>query len=241
MSPDKPSAEQVRAFLTEGNLRFVQNRPRHPHTGLDRRRLASTSNQAEHALATVLTCSDSRVPVEHIFDAGIMDLFVVRVAGNIIGPNGLASLEYGVLHVHTPLLLVLGHSDCGAVGAALNLEQKGEAPAEENVVRLLSAITPVVRRVAGAHPEAGRDVLLQNAVKENVRHSLAEIFRLSPALAGAARAGEFTAAGAVYDLATGMVHWLEGDPAAEPAARGKKPAALGADLLVNYPAPSGGQ
>jgi carbonic anhydrase len=204
----KPGPDKVREILSAGNDRFRRGRPEHPRTGRERRELAAGGDQAEHALATVLACSDSRAPVERIFDAGIMDLFVVRVAGQVLGESVLASLEYGVLHVHTPLLVVLGHTGCGAVTAALARERGGPAPAEEKVGRLVERISPAARRALQAAAGQGPERELELAVEENVRQAVAELDRLSPALCRAESRGEFAAAGAIYDLGTGRVRWL---------------------------------
>lgn len=210
--PNKPSAREVRDLLSQGNRRFQEGSPQHPHTGPGRRQLAAAGDQAEHALATVLACSDSRVPVEHIFDVGVMDIFVVRVAGNIISRSTLASLEYGVLHVHTPLLVVLGHSDCGAVTSALAWQGGGPAPREEKVRWLLERIVPVAGRARAALPGRDGSEVLDRAVEENVRQSLEDILSLSPPLAQAAGQGSFAAVGAIYDLPSGRVRWLDHGP-----------------------------
>jgi carbonic anhydrase len=204
----KPEPARVRELLQAGNARFREGRASHPHTDQVRRALAAGGDQADHAVVTVLSCSDSRVPVERIFDAGIMDLFVVRTAGQALDSAGLASLEYGVLHARTPLLVVLGHSRCGAVTAALARERGGPSPAQERVGRLLDRLVPAARRALEELPGAGEAELVERAVAENVRLGLREIMERSPALARARDQGLFEAAGAHYDLATGRVGWL---------------------------------
>lgn len=215
----KPSSAEVLTILQQGNLRFQKNRPRHPRTGPLRRRLAHYADQAEHALATVLACSDSRVPVERIFDAGIMDLFVVRVAGNVVSGATAASLEYGVLHVHTPLLVVLGHTGCGAVSAAWRRGQGQAGEAGANMAGLLERIEPALSRVP---PAAERDEqgLINQAVEQNVWQAIADLGRLSPEVRRAAQQGRIAVAGAIYQLADGRVRWLEGTRAQE-ALRGR--------------------
>ncbi len=223
--PPKPAPAEVLAALAAGNLRFLQGRPRHPRSGPSRRALAAGSDQGAYALATVLACSDSRVPVELIFDAGIMELFVVRVAGNVVDRATLASVEYGVLHAHTPLLVVLGHSGCGAVTAALARERGGPAPAEPAVRELLAGIAPAARAAMTGRPQAGREELVDLAVEQNVRRSLRGLFNASPALREAGAAGDFRAVGAVYDLAEGLVRWLDAAPPAGSVSR--RPQAAG--------------
>ncbi|RJX30540.1 MAG: carbonic anhydrase [Desulfarculus sp.] len=205
----KPSAEQVLAALDQGNRRFREDRPRHPRTGPLRRRLAHYADQAEHALATVLACSDSRVPVERIFDAGIMDLFVVRQAGNVVSQDTAASLEYGVLHVHTPLVVVLGHTGCGAVTAAWQRQSQGAGGLGPNLDRLLAYIEPALARMPQPFPGAGQEEQIAAAVEENVWQALADLGRLSPEVRRAHQEGRVAVAGAVYQLADGGVRWLD--------------------------------
>lgn len=209
----KPGPQEVIAALSEGNRRFARGEPSHPRGGPPRRELAAVSNQGDYALATVLCCSDSRVPAELIFDAGIMELFVVRVAGNVVDRATLASVEYGVLHAHTPLLVVLGHSDCGAVTAALARESGGPDPQEPALAELLDGIAPAVRAAMAEAPGAGGDGRLDRAVEHNARRSLSLLFEASPALRQAREEGRFTAVVAIYDLADGLVRWLDTDSA----------------------------
>ena len=116
-------------LLTEGNARFAAGRMIHPHTDADRR--AEVAREGQHPFATVLTCADSRVPAEIVFDRGIGDIFVVCVAGNVVGPSELGSVEYAVDHLATPVVLVLGHSLCGAVQATLSRRRSvGQPPAD---------------------------------------------------------------------------------------------------------------
>ena len=106
----KPGPEKVIALLKEGNKRFIDRKSIHPHMDAARLAQAGSEDQGDHAYATVITCSDSRVPVELIFDAGIMDIFVIRVAGNVCDVDERGSIEYGLAHVNTPVLVVLGHT-----------------------------------------------------------------------------------------------------------------------------------
>lgn len=207
--PDKPGPGQVLSDLTEGNRRFYLHRPRYPRSGPLRRQQAHLGDQADHAMATVLACSDSRVPVEKIFDVGIMDLFVVRTAGHALDAAALASVEYGMLHVHTPLLVVLGHSGCGAVTAALKMVRDDATPQEESLRHLLRGITPAVHQAMADLPAGGGDELLERAIEENVKQGLGTIMQKSSAIKQGVAAGDFAAVGAVYDLAQGRVRWLE--------------------------------
>ena len=116
-SANKPSPNEILQMLKKGNERFYTGKATYPNTNAARLAQAGTENQGDHAYATVITCSDSRVPVELIFDAGVMDIFVIRVAGNVCDTDEVGSIEYGLAHVHTPILVVLGHTQCGAVTA----------------------------------------------------------------------------------------------------------------------------
>ena len=106
----KPSPDEVIEMLKAGNQRFVSGQSINPHSDAKRIAQAAKENQGDHAYATIISCSDSRVPVETIFDAGIMDLFIIRVAGNVCDTDEIGSIEYGLAHVNTPVLVVLGHT-----------------------------------------------------------------------------------------------------------------------------------
>lgn len=203
----KPNPDQVLDWLRQGNMRFCQGQPQRPHCDTARLQLAWSGDQAEHALATVLACSDSRVPVEILFDAGIMDLFVVRVAGNTINDQQAASLEYGLAHVATPVLVVLGHTKCGAVTAALKHE-KDQIPVEASLEPLLAPLRPVVQRILSRHPRAGEDEQITHAVEDNVWQVLDDFLAWSPTAKQLISSGQVKAVGAVYQLDSGRVRWL---------------------------------
>ena len=200
---EKPSPEQIKGLLMEGNARFVSGKSAHPNTDRDRLALAGRENQGKHALATVLACSDSRVPVERLFDAGIMDLFVVRVAGAVCNADETGSIEYGLAHVHTPLLVVLGHTQCGAVTAVTHdvlgdVHQK----LERNIPPLVASIYPAVKRTISLHPEAGKEELPDLAMEENIWESIRNLFMASPAVRELTASGKVWVMGAVYDVST---------------------------------------
>ena len=131
--------DEALEWLLEGNARFAQDRPREFHEGLRRRAMLS---EGQHPFASVLGCADSRVPPELVFDTGLGDLFVIRVAGNVASEDEAGSIEYGVDHLDLRLVLVLGHEGCGAVSAALG-EAEGET---EELSRLLEQVKPALRR-----------------------------------------------------------------------------------------------
>jgi len=126
--PKKPSPDEILQMLKKGNERFYTGKATYPHTNAVRLEQAGKEDQGNHAYATIITCSDSRVPVELIFDAGVMDIFVIRVAGNVCDTDEIGSIEYGLAHVHTPVFVMLGHTQCGAVTAVTHaLHGKGHA------------------------------------------------------------------------------------------------------------------
>lgn len=205
----KPSASEVVNVLQRGNERFVDGRPKGPNRSKKRIALAARADQGDYALATVLSCSDSRVPVELLFDAGIMDLFVVRVAGNVADTDEIGTIEYGLAHVRTPLLVVLGHSDCGAV-KAVNSAAHGEGHAlEKNIPPLVENINPAVERAMADHPNVEDRELLLYEVEENVWQSIHDIFMHSAATRQLVAENKVRVLGAIYDLATGRVDWLD--------------------------------
>jgi carbonic anhydrase len=204
----KPSPEQCLKMLKEGNARFVSGKPLRPHADLSRVKLAGSVNQKDYAYATILACSDSRVPVELIFDVGVMDLFVVRVAGNVANVDEIGSIEYGLAHVNTPILVVLGHTQCGAVAAvAAALQGKGHA-LERNIPPLVAPIKPAVMRAIALHPEAGDAAMSLYAVEENVWQSIEDLFMKSPAVRDLVVARKVAVMAAIYDVGAGSVSWL---------------------------------
>lgn len=190
------------ALLKEGNLRFVDGKSLHPNQEISRRFELATAGQ--EPMATVLACSDSRDPVEFIFDRGVGDLFVVRVAGNTAGLSELATMEYGVTHLGTPILIVMGHSQCGAVTAAVKgSELHGHLPA------LIALIKPAAEKAKISAPEAET---VPRAIELNVWQQVENIFARSALIREAAAAGKVHIVGAVYDIAAGKVQWLGQHP-----------------------------
>ncbi len=199
---DEPDA--VLARLIAGNDRFVAGTP----SLLTRRRPEDFAKLAEGQTpqAVIVACADSRVAPELIFDQGVGDLFVVRVAGNVVegaGPVVKGSVEYAVAELGSRLILVLGHSACGAVKAAVaHVEKRDELPGA--IEGLVDLIRPAAREVAGKPGDT-----VENAIRANVRLSVRRIKGLDPILAKAVAAGELKVVGGVYDLATGKVEILD--------------------------------
>lgn len=194
--------EAVMAFeqLTEGNKRFVAGKTLHAHESANWRKQLV---QGQKPFATILGCSDSRVPVELVFDQGLGDLFVVRVAGNVIAPDVVGSLEYAIAHLNTPLLIVMGHEGCGAVTAAVDALTKpsNELASVKGLVNLIEPGLP--KELQGDTPQKR----VNAAVEANVRWSLRQLARL-PEAKGSIEERQVTVIGAVYELASGRVRFL---------------------------------
>lgn len=190
----QPAAPGQLTRLLDGNARYVSGKSTHPNQ--DRARRGEVA-RGQKPFAMVLSCADSRVPPELLFDQGLGDLFVVRVAGNIADSNALGSLEYGAQVLGARFLMVLGHEYCGAVDAAVKGGHAGG-----NIDSIIDAIAPAAAR---AKVDPAKADLLDKAVAENVREVLSAIGKRSPALAGMAAKGELTIVGARYDLDSGEV------------------------------------
>jgi carbonic anhydrase len=209
------SADEALRLLKEGNTRYTEGKLQHPRQDGARRGL--TAAQGQHPLAVVLTCSDSRVPPEIIFDQGIGDLFVVRVAGNVAATDEIGSMEYAVDHLAAPVVVVLGHSQCGAVSAVLD-----DAKMTPNLANLVEPIKPAVDKAREANPQAAKDVLLKAAITDNVWQAIEDMLRLSPLIREKVRDGQTRVVGALYDLDSGQVTWLGPHPDQEKLVGGKK-------------------
>ncbi len=165
--------------------------------------------EAQNPFAIVLGCSDSRVPLQLIFDQGIGDLFVVRVAGNIVAPSQLGSIEFAVETFGTPLVLVLGHSECGAVSAAVDVTLDGLEISSPNMESIASRIQPAVRRLLEQAPKIDRQQLLQRAVGENVRLVVEQLSEGSDILKNKVSTGRLLVAGAEYSIESGDVEFFK--------------------------------
>jgi carbonic anhydrase len=199
------STDEASRILKEGNGRYVDGKSRHPHQ--DRERRAMTAGQGQHPLATVLTCSDSRVPPEIIFDQGIGDVFVIRVAGNVAATDEVGSIEYAVDHLATPLVMVLGHTQCGAVTAVVDGDKL-----PPNIAALVEPIRPAVAKAREDNPEAAKDVLLNAAIKDNVWQAIADMMQASPIIREKIKDGQIKVVGAIYEIDSGQVKWLGPHP-----------------------------
>lgn len=199
-SGDGVGAAAALERLIEGNKRFHEGQPRHPHQARDWR---DSLEKGQKPFAVVLGCSDSRVPPELVFDQGFGDLFVIRVAGNIADEDGIGSIEYAVDHLDVHLVVILGHSSCGAVSAALDyLSDAADEPSE--IVSLLYRIEPAL---AGIPKDLDRSSQVALAVKRNVDLAIRRLSRVAD-IRKNLRTAQLKIVGAVYDMHTGKVQFL---------------------------------
>jgi carbonic anhydrase len=200
-APSAPTPQAAFERLRDGNARFVSGRLQ----SRDVRGEVATTSAGQKPFAAVLGCMDSRVPPETVFDQRLGDLFVVRVAGNVVNADELGSLEYATEVVGTPLILVLGHTACGAVKGACDHVELG------NLTGLLQRIAPAVAAsaaVPGEHTSKNHD-FVDAVTIANVRQSMRELVEQSPVLKARVERGALAVRGGVYDLATGKVTFLD--------------------------------
>jgi len=193
------TADEALARLIDGNKRFVRGEARFPTI---QKEILAELAKGQRPYATVLGCSDSRVPPELIFDAGFGELFIIRVAGNVISPEVIGTLQYAGVHLRTPLFVVLGHEGCGAVSAALAARTGTREPTR--IALLLDNILPGLRDLP---QELTPDEEARAAVEANVRWSMRQLLDTPEAKARAAE-GTMKLVGAVYELDSGRVRFL---------------------------------
>jgi carbonic anhydrase len=197
--PASITGEEALRRLIEGNARYRANQTHARDFAVSRAARVTT----HRPIASVLSCSDARVGPEFLFDQGPGDLFVVRVAGNVLLDEGLASLEYAAQFLNSPLIFVLGHSGCGAVDAAIKVV-RDNAVLPGHLPALIDQVKPAVLAAQASHPAN----LLDAAIVENVRRTTQAIATAQPLLAEPIASGKMKLAGGVYDIATGHVSLL---------------------------------
>ncbi|HSO36182.1 MAG TPA: carbonic anhydrase [Labilithrix sp.] len=202
--PGAPSPEEASSLLVAGNERFAHGTSKHPHQSA--KRVAETS-AGQHPFVTVLSCSDSRVPPELLFDEGLGDVFSVRVEGNVASADEMGSVEYGVDHLGTPLLVVLGHTKCGAVTAAAS-----HVAVHGHLGALVAKVGTAVDAARAKMPHASDAEIVPEAIKGNVFETMATMLRESDAIRERVDSGKTRMIGAVYDISTGSVTWLGPHP-----------------------------
>lgn len=188
-----PSADEVWSILMAGNKRFIAGRERSYRVVALRHELAS----GQHPNVIILSCSDSRVSPELVFNETLGDMFVVRTAGNVADPVALGSIEYAISHIHSPLLVVMGHQQCGAVTAACS----GEKMPTTNLEAIVDKIDPAVAKAKSTNPAD----LIEAAVKENVHQSASDLVANSSIVREAVRGNKLKIIEAEYELDSGKV------------------------------------
>ena len=189
-------------MLVEGNEHFRNGALRRPQ--LSPKRIAETAS-AQRPFAVILACADSRVAPELFFDCGLGDIFVIRAAGNVVDPIVIGSIEYAVEFLNSSLVVVMGHTGCGAVISAIFGDtQIG------SIDQILNKIRPAVTSVKAAHPDMQGDELATEVARINAKNSLAEILNGSVYLKNAAQSGKIKLIDAMYDVSNGKVTWPDG-------------------------------
>ena len=194
------TADEALQRLIDGNQRFLRGEARFPTV---QKEILANLAQGQRPYATILGCSDSRVPPELIFDAGFGELFIVRVAGNVLSPEIMGSLQYAGSHLHTPLFVVLGHSGCGAVQAALETQRRGV----QHRARIQFLIDNILPGLPNLDPRLPPSAQLERAVEANVRWTLRQLLETPEGQARMAE-GRMKLVGAVYEIESGCVRFL---------------------------------
>ena len=195
------SAEEALQRLKAGNERFVAGTAQFPTA---QKEILTDLAKGQHPHATILSCSDSRVPPELIFDAGFGELFVIRVAGNVMSPEVAGSLQYAGHHLQTPLFVVLGHTNCGAIAAAVDSKLHGTR--QHSRIQLL--VDSILPGLADLDPQLTLATMLAQAVEANVRWSMRQILE-SPEGRERQAEGSMKLIGAIYEIETGRIRFLE--------------------------------
>jgi carbonic anhydrase len=204
------SADEALERLIEGNRRFVSG-TRHDRKRLDHPQRARKV-ESQSPFAVILGCSDSRVPCELVFDQGIGDLFVIRVAGNIVAPSQVGSIEFAAAQFGTPLVVVMGHSHCGAVIAAVEELERPSGMRSPNLGFIVKSIQPCVEPLVEENPQADRETLVGEAVRANILASAEQLRHGSEILESLIGKGGLRVVSAEYSLETGEVEFLGLEP-----------------------------
>ncbi len=205
MNSQITSSEALK-LLIEGNERFASGL-RSVETAMSVAKMKELAEKGQAPFAIVLTCSDSRVPCEILFDRGLGDIFVIRVAGNVTSPMVIASVEYAAQVLGSPLCVVMGHSGCGAIATAVSAENDAKVGKSltKDLNVLISAISPAVReaqRLIGPH--ASRETCVQETTMANIHRSVS-LINESPVVSDLTRKGKLATIGAIYDIHSGVV------------------------------------
>lgn len=208
-TPHMPTATQALERLREGNRQFVASIGS-DDAGAFSRRVELIAEQ--HPIAIILGCSDARVPAEMVFNQGLGDLFVIRVAGNIVAPSQVGSVEFAAARFGTPLVVVLGHSNCGAILATLQELERPAANQSRNLHSIVDRVRPSVETLLATDLRHDRDALVDHAVRANVRASANQLRHGSEILESLIQHDGLLVVGAEYSLETGVVEFFDGVP-----------------------------
>ena len=203
MNPDKALQK-----LIEGNKRYIEGTADGAELTITTRRQDITDGQ--NPFAVILGCSDSRVPAELVFNRGLGDLFVIRVAGNIVAPSQIGSVEFACQHFGTRLVVVLGHSHCGAINATVDALTGGSGSLSPNVASIVDLVTPAVHPIVMSEKYADKDELIHEAMRANVEQSVNELQMRSSILRDMVNKDQIRIIGAEYSLETGVVDFYQG-------------------------------
>jgi len=195
------NADDALQRLKAGNARFVAGTARFPTV---QKEILAELAKGQHPYATILSCSDSRVPPELIFDASFGELFIIRVAGNVLSPEIAGSLQYAWRHLRTPLFMVLGHTNCGAVAAAIDTQLRGKRQ-HSRIQLLVECILPGLQDL---DPQLTPEAMLAQAVEANVHWTMRQILE-TPEGRERQVEGRVKLVGAIYEIETGLVRFLE--------------------------------
>lgn len=204
-----PAVEAL-ARLREGNQRFVAEVRSQDAVGNRTRRQEVAA--AQEPFAIILGCSDSRVPAELVFDQGLGDLFVIRVAGNIVAPSQVGSVEFAAERYHVRLVVVLGHSNCGAILATLEELRRRSEDQSRNLRSIVDRIRPSVSGLIGTALARNEDALIREAVRANIRFSADHLRHGSDVLEQLIQTKGLVVVGAEYCLDSGVVDFFDGVP-----------------------------
>jgi carbonic anhydrase len=206
------SALEALQRLREGNLRFASSESSHDtRSGRERRNELAAGQEP---FAAILGCSDSRVPVEIVFDQGLGDLFVIRVAGNVVAPSQIGSVEFAAERFGLRLVVVLGHSRCGAIQATLEQLQRPRENQSRNLTSIVDRIRPAIEPLLATDLRHDPDALRQHAVRANIRASVSHLRHGSQLIEQLVQTSGLLVVGAEYSLETGVVDFFDG-PRAE--------------------------
>jgi len=207
------SALEALERLREGNRRFVSGEQRQDARSAQARRGELASSQ--QPFAAILGCSDSRVPVEIVFDQGLGDLFVIRVAGNVVAPSQIGSVEFAAERFGTRLVVVLGHSRCGAIQATLEQLQRPRERQARNLQSIVDRIRPSVQGLLATDLQDDPEALMRQAVRANIRASVGHLRHGSQLIEELIDESGLRVVGAEYSLETGIVEFFDGVPHAD--------------------------